>query len=72
MFVIEHDGHQVGEVGIEQGKLIALAAGKEDHAGGLVFDESADERALLFGELIVADADIAEEDHIVWCEVFGF
>ena len=69
--VVEHDWHQIGEVGIEQGKLVALAAREEDHAGGLIFDKPADERALFLGELIVADADIAEENHIVGCEVFG-
>ena len=70
--VVEDDGHEVGEFGVQQRELVALRAGHEDEAGRLVFDEAADERALFLGELVVGDADIAEEDDVVFGEFLEF
>ena len=70
--VVENDRNQVGQLGVEQRELVALRAGHEDHAGRLVFHQAADEGALLLGELVFGDADVAEEDHVVFGEFFEF
>ena len=63
---------KVGEIGVEERKLVALGAWEKDETGGLVLDQSANHRALFFGELVIADADIAEEDYVILGEVFDF
>ena len=49
-----------------------MGAGHEDESGRLVFHEAADEFALFGGELVRSDADVAEEDDVVFGEVFDF
>ena len=49
-----------------------MRAGQEDDAGCLVFHQAADERALFLGELVFGDADIAEENDVVFGEFLEF
>jgi hypothetical protein len=72
LVLIENDGDQVREFGIEQRELVSLGAGQKDDTGGLVLHEAADEGALFLGELVVSDADIAEEDDVVFREFLEF
>ena len=51
---------------------MAFRTRKEDESRSLVLHQSADIGALLLGELVVADAHIAEENHIVFGEVLDF
>ncbi len=64
VFLIQSDGDQVGKVAFHEGRLVALWAGKENDAGRLVFHEAADAGALLGGELVGADSDIAKENDV--------
>ena len=63
--VVEHDRHQLLQRTVHQRKVIAPPAGHEDQSAALLLDEALDQPGVLRTQLPFADADVAEEHHVV-------
>ena len=71
-FLVEDNGEEAAQFVIEQAELVTLPTGNEDNAGCLVFDEALQQCGLLPGEHTIPDADIPDEDDIVFLQVLQF
>ncbi len=72
--VVEDNGIEIGEIGLQQRRFMTFGAGHEDEATGLVLDEAFEPAAFFGGELAVFLSDIADKDDIVlreFVEAFG-
>ena len=62
---IQHDGIQIGQRAVEESRFAAARPGHKDQPAALLLDQALDHGGVGFCQLILADADVAEENHVV-------
>ena len=70
LLLVQNDREQILQGALRKGLLPAAPSRQKDQPARLLFDQPFDEFRIVLRQLILAEADVAQEDHIITRQEF--
>ena len=67
---IKNNRQKLLQIALLKAELPAAPSRYENQSGGLLFDQTFDERGLLGGQFSASDANVTQKDHVVFRDGF--